>query len=97
MTKRLIKKEIDTMYFGGGTAEDTIKELQALIDEHGAGNITLDTSSSYGSDDSYVAVLLSRLETDEEEYVREYAAARQKIRNDEYERVQYESLKKKFG
>lgn len=99
MTKQRVKREAGTLYVSYEKAEDVIKNLQSYVNKHGANNVTLEMNAyPYdNSGDKYIAIMVGRDETDEEEKDREEKEALSNSRWEECQRQQYEDLKKKFG
>ena len=92
----MISEEIGTLDVNYTSAEDVIEQCQNYIDLYGKGKITLEPETTAYSDDRYIAIKVSREETDVEENIRMSYESRWKLNEDNAERVMYERLKKKF-
>ena len=97
MTKKKIKEEYTSLDVDYSSAEAVIESLTQYINEFGAGKVTLMNKDVDYSERTYVAVMVERLETDEEEKVRESNETIRVNSLNAMQRRQYEELKKKFG
>lgn len=97
MTKKMIFKEVTTIgkYDLDGTLDNAVKYLEGLIEQHGK-DARLDTEEDYDGIWSF-SVQVEREETDTEYELRTAMESFQQKNLEQYERRQYESLKKKFG
>ena len=96
MTKKMIEKDVAELYdLNGSTLPEAIKQLQEAMERHGEDA----KLSIYTDRDGCIEceVEAMRLETDEEYNKRLQQEERAKKIREEYERLQYERLKEKFG
>ena len=66
MAKKLIKVEVTSLEVKYTSAEHVIKQCEQLITQYGAGNVSFEPETYQYSDDEYIAVMVNRVETDEE-------------------------------
>ncbi len=94
--KQSVSKEISTSLLEGKLI-DVVKNIQDLIAEYGdQACLELGTERGYYEDHS-VSASIVRIETDEEEMLREMKQAEYKIAMALRRREEYERLKKEFG
>ena len=95
MTKKMIEKDVGWLYdLGGSTLPEAIKQLQEAMERHGE-DAKLVIETFYDSTEVKIEAMV--LETDEEYNKRLQQEERAKKFREEYERLQYERLKEKFG
>lgn len=94
--RKLVGKEITSLYVDGITAKNVIAELQGYIDKYGD-SVSLHKATEAYSDHEYIAVCVQALEDD-----KQYA---KRIEQEEYyenlreqrDRAEFERLQKKFN
>lgn len=98
MTKEMIKEEITYLSVDCRDAVVVISELQSIVDNNRPNEVSLQLNYiPYSDGEQYIAIYVKRLETDEEELLRECQWEQRKNDREKYEKEQYELLKKKFG
>lgn len=97
MTKRkMVNKEVATINIDGYLLKDVIKDLTALLVEHGDGAMVREETYTY-EDGKYLALLVPTLETDEEMAFRLREEAFYASVREDRERKEFERLRAKFG
>lgn len=98
--KKVLPHTLTTLHFAG-TIDEVIEQLKGEVEYYSEEytNLRIDYDYSYADigDGYYKHILIGdRLETDEEEALRIKENEETRIRQEEYQREQYEQLKAKF-
>lgn len=96
MTKKLISKEVDTLYVSYTSLKDLKAEIDRFISAYGEDAYTELEQQAY-SDSFQVSVYAEVLETEVEYQTRLQQEDSANKRREEHERKEYQRLQKKFG
>ena len=94
--RKMIEVEYTSIDFEYNTLDEAIERLQKYREELG-GDARFDTRHYSYSDDTYLAIMTKRPETDAEMAHRIAREERLAVQQEEFERREFERLQNKFG